>query len=395
MTQDLPSPLTQTAADPGASTEQRLHALEAQVALLEEATRQATLLFEHLPTPALLLDAQGRVVSGNLRSYELLGASPGTLLGRRFAFFLHSASQGTFTALLDRAQQSGERLRGEVQLQADDGAPQEMLLEVSPHEGQWLLTLTDVTPFKEAHRRLMDTAHLQEEQLRDVNLGLRQLAEEFEAVMRLSEQHLHHRLTRAGNFLALYRQEAQPRYLGHVEAALDQTQNLLESLEQYMQMRFMRTRMRRVNLEQVWRDVVKEAKRELAGRDVQLTGAALPVLEGDSQVFKLILAEYLFNALKFTRTREHTRLQLLVEETGTEYRIGVQDNGVGFNMRQKERAFELFGRLHADEQYEGTGLGLAVVRRLCERFGQRAWGEGKVDEGATFWFSWPKVLKEG
>lgn len=109
MTQDLPSPLIQTAADPGASTEQRLHALEAQVALLEEATRQATVLFEHLPTPALLLDAQGRVVSGNLRSYELLGASPGTLLGRRFAFFVHSASQGTFTALLDRAQQSGER----------------------------------------------------------------------------------------------------------------------------------------------------------------------------------------------------------------------------------------------------------------------------------------------
>ncbi|WP_103129458.1 sensor histidine kinase [Deinococcus aerius] len=93
--------------------------------------------------------------------------------------------------------------------------------------------------------------------------------------------------------------------------------------------------------------------------------------------------EDVHNALKFTRTRPQARLRVLVQEAGAEYHIGVEDNGVGFNQRQKDKVFELFGRLHPSGVYEGTGIGLALVRRLCERFGGRAWGEGRVDQGAT------------
>ena len=159
-----------------------------------------------------------------------------------------------------------------------------------------------------------------------------------------------------------------------------------------MQVRFMRTPTRSVNLNQVLREALKDIENQKTGRDVQITTVPLPTVEGDSQVLQIILGEYLSNALKFTRTRPRARLSILLEEDDTEYRIGVQDNGVGFNMRQKEKAFELFERLHSSQQYEGTGLGLTAVRRLCARFGGRAWGEGKVDQGATFWFSWPKVL---
>ena len=158
-----------------------------------------------------------------------------------------------------------------------------------------------------------------------------------------------------------------------------------------MQVRFLRTRMRSVSLNQVLHEVLKDVQEQMAERDVRITNAVLPTVFGDSQVLQLILQEYLSNALKFSRTRPQTRVHVLVQEDDTEYRIGVEDNGIGFSMRQKEKAFELFGRLHPSRLYEGTGLGLTVVRRLCERFGGRAWGEGKVDQGATFWFSWPKT----
>ncbi|WP_268239061.1 sensor histidine kinase, partial [Deinococcus malanensis] len=92
----------------------------------------------------------------------------------------------------------------------------------------------------------------------------------------------------------------------------------------------------------------------------------------------------------YTRTRAEARLHLHVRETEAEFVIGVEDNGVGFDMRHKERLFRLFQRQHPSSVYEGSGLGLAVVRRVTERFGGRAWGEGAVNRGSTFWFAWPR-----
>jgi light-regulated signal transduction histidine kinase (bacteriophytochrome) len=162
-----------------------------------------------------------------------------------------------------------------------------------------------------------------------------------------------------------------------------------------MRARSVRARLRNVDLNHVLRDVLKDLGPLLAGRDVHVTGAALPTVLGDSQVLQVIVHEYVANALKFTRVRTQARLRVVLYETDTEYRIGLEDNGVGFNMRYKDKAFELFGRLHSAEDYEGIGLGLAVVRRLCERFGGRAWAEGKVDQGATFWFAWLKSPDPG
>jgi len=221
---------------------------------------------------------------------------------------------------------------------------------------------------------------------------LRELQEEFEEVVVAAGRELSGTLTRVEGFLALSQRHPDAlSHLPHAELALQQTQRLLDSVRRYMQVRFMRTRMRRVNLNQVMREVLKDTEHQTTGRDVQIMSVSLPTVEGDSQVLQIILGEYLTNALKFTRLQPQTRLSVLLEEDETEYRIGVQDNGVGFNMRQKEKAFELFGRLHSSQQYEGMGLGLTTVRRLCERFGSRAWGEGKVGQGATFWFSWLKV----
>lgn len=172
---------------------------------------------------------------------------------------------------------------------------------------------------------------------------------------------------------------------------MQQTQGLLDSLKQYMQARTIRARPQHVNLNRVIREVLKDTADLRLDRDVQVSHMPLPSVVGDSRVLHIILHEYVANALKFTRVRSQARLHVLVKETDTEHWIGVEDNGVGFNMRQKEQVFDLFSRLHPSELYEGTGLGLAVVRSLCERFGGRAWAEGKVDQGATFWLAWPKT----
>ncbi|EYB68109.1 hypothetical protein DEIPH_ctg026orf0001 [Deinococcus phoenicis] len=380
-----------------ATLEASLQALEAQVLRLQTALDQTQVLFQESPGAAFLLIPQGRILDVNVRGAALLGSTREVLQGRRLAQSLAPASQPTFAALLARVFEGRGRQTGEVQVLTSGGEVLDIALEASPQQSGGEspcchLTLTDVTAFKLAHRALWDTQQAQETQLQDQALKLRQLQEEFESVMLASGREMEATLTRAESFLTLSRQHPEtPSYLAHAEDGVRQTQGLLESLKQYMQMRFLRARMRSVDLGRVLREVLKDVQDQMAGRDVQVTSEALPTVYGDSQALQIILHEYLSNALKFTRTQPRIRLHVLVQETETEYRIGVEDNGVGFNMRQKDKAFELFGRLHPSAEYEGTGLGLPVVRRLCERFGGRAWGEGKVDQGATFWFAWPKT----
>jgi len=198
------------------------------------------------------------------------------------------------------------------------------------------------------------------------------------------------------NFMQLLRQtlgeptEEVVQPLVNTERALQAIFSLLASIDRYRQMRGMRVGLRQVKLDQVLETVLKNARPVMADRNVRITSDPLPTVQGDSRALYVILDEYLSNALKYTKAQEQARIHLRVEVTDSEYRIGVEDNGTGFNLRQKDKLFQLFGRLHSSKDYEGTGIGLVTVRRTCELFGGRVWAEGKVDQGATFWFAWPK-----
>ena len=96
------------------------------------------------------------------------------------------------------------------------------------------------------------------------------------------------------------------------------------------------------------------------------------------------------NALKFTRTRETARIAIHSSASSDEIILRIEDNGVGFDMQYVDRLFGLFQRLNSDPQFEGTGVGLALVRRMILRQGGRVWAEAKLDAGATFFVALPK-----
>jgi PAS domain S-box-containing protein len=144
-----------------------------------------------------------------------------------------------------------------------------------------------------------------------------------------------------------------------------------------------------VDIEGIARILTAEFMNQNSGRDIRFVLNALPAAYGERTLLRQALFNLLANAVKFTGTRERAVIEIggLTKENETVYYV--RDNGVGFDMKHAGRLFGLFKRLHAESEFAGTGAGLAIVGRIIERHGGRVWAEGKIDEGAAFWFALP------
>src|SRR5205085_1887949 len=133
-------------------------------------------------------------------------------------------------------------------------------------------------------------------------------------------------------------------------------------------------------------DVIQELRGAYSSRKVEIVIGVLPGGRGDPALIRQVFANLLSNAVKYTRPREAARIEV-GGETGTrENTYWIKDNGVGFDSEYAHKLFGVFQRLHTEQQFEGTGVGLALVQRVIHRHGGRVWAEGAVDQGASFFF---------
>ena len=149
---------------------------------------------------------------------------------------------------------------------------------------------------------------------------------------------------------------------------------------------------RSLSLDWLTRDVIEELAKDLpADRHIDWRIGPLPVVVGDEAMLRLVLANLLSNAVKYSHKVVAPVIEIASHLDEQQHHVvSIKDNGAGFDMRFVDKLFGLFQRLHSSEEYDGTGVGLANVRRIIARHGGRTWAEGKVNQGATFYFTLPK-----
>jgi two-component system, chemotaxis family, sensor kinase Cph1 len=144
---------------------------------------------------------------------------------------------------------------------------------------------------------------------------------------------------------------------------------------------------RPIQLNAIVAEVIAILQPDISGRQVEWIVADLPTVACDPILVKQIFQNLLANALKFTRSRTSTIIEVGCGEKDGQTVFRVRDNGIGFNMKYVDKLFGVFQRLHRAEDFEGTGIGLATVQRIVNKHGGRVWAEGELDKGAAFHFT--------
>jgi two-component system sensor histidine kinase/response regulator len=142
-----------------------------------------------------------------------------------------------------------------------------------------------------------------------------------------------------------------------------------------------------VNLNSLVDEVITSLKSETGERKIEWKAGDLPTVACDPGLLKLVFNNLLSNAVKYTRPRETAVIEIGQNNLGGEVSIFVRDNGVGLDMKNADRLFGVFQRLHRAEEFEGTGVGLAIVARIIRKHGGRIWADGEIGKGATFQFT--------
>ena len=204
-------------------------------------------------------------------------------------------------------------------------------------------------------------------------------------------------LRHVAGFAALLEQQATSlavqdrRLLAKITVAARRMERLIDDLQALSRVGRTPLVTSHVDLNRLVRDVEAEVMAGADGRAIAWQYDTLPVVDADPALLRLVFVNLLSNAVKYSATRERAEIEVRVDDAGSaETVVFVRDNGVCFDPQYGHKLFGVFQRLHRAEEFDGTGIGLATVRRIVHRHGGRVWAKGQPGHGATFYVSLPR-----
>ena len=353
---------------------------------MRNANTFLTAILENIPNMIFVKEAtELRFVRFNKAGEDLLGYSQAFLLGKN-DFDLFSKEQADFFVSKDREVLSSGRLLD---------IPEEPIQTHSLGE-RWLHTKKIPIPSVNGSESFLLGISEDITDSRNQQEAINQLNRELEAFSYSVSHDLRAPLNNMKSISAILETEYGSRLdseglrlIGMLKNTSESLANLIQDLLDLAHVGRQPIDKTQTDMTELCRSAIEEAKNSLPDNKAEVKLGVLPSASCDPVLFKQVMVNLLTNALKYSKKNPHPVVEVGSTVTEGKAIYFVKDNGAGFDMRYSNKLFVVFQRLHQQSEFEGTGIGLAIVERIVSRHGGKVWAEGKTGEGATFYFTLP------
>jgi PAS domain S-box-containing protein len=354
-----------------------------------------------------MLDAEGRIIGWNAGAERLEGYKAEEIVGKHFSVFFspEDIQAGLPHIILKGAKAEGRlwnegwRLRKDGSRFWSRGVVTALRDETGALQGYSKIT-HDRTQQRIHEQEILRLNTTLEQRVAERTAQLEAANNELEAFSYSVSHDLRSPLRHITGYIDILRSEigadldeSARQHLDTIAQSAARMSALIDALLAFSRMGQSEMHQTDVRLDLLMDQARRELAQELKDRNIEWDIGPLPTVHGDAFLLRQALVNLLSNALKYTRGRDPARIEIGGSTLEGETRVFIRDNGVGFDPQYADKLWGVFQRLHRSDQFEGTGIGLANVRRIIHRHGGRTWAEGRPNEGATFYFTLPQPAR--
>lgn len=370
-------------------------------------------LYNEAPTGYFSLDKNGNIRNVNIKGTELLGLEKERIIGRSLIRFIQKEYRNDYFNALNHAINTTENQEVEIQLNGHE-VPFYVHIEIMPvfnkYDEKYRITIIDISDRKKAEEELRLAHDNLEEKVEKRTIELKEAIEALEHSNEELQQFAYvasHDLQEPLRTIASFTQLLERRYKGKFDSDADEFMDFIvdaavrmkeqiEGLLEYSRIATQAGKFEPVDTDEIVNQTIKLLDTSINEANAELTYEKLPVVNIDAKQLQRVFQNLISNAIRFRKCEEPLQVHIssYKSEDGKEYVFSVQDNGIGIEEQYSERIFTIFQRLHTRDEYQGTGIGLSIVKRIIERHGGRIWVESEFGVGSTFYFTIP-VKDEG